>query len=248
MGNMVFAQSAFDFYEKAHYALAEGNYNDAFTNFKRSADMGFGAAMYDLAICYEYGEGTSINYELARQYLYKAATGKDPWSPAFTALGRFYLLGIGVDKNPKEAISWWEKGAETFPNDKNLKGGAECMYNLGLIYNNGDDVPQDIKKAVYWYQKAANLGLPIAAQGLGKRYLLGEGVEQNSVEAVKWFRIAAEADVQECALSQFIIGMCYLDGTGNVPIDKKEALMWLKKAATKGFTDANIKIVELEGK
>lgn len=251
IGQMNFAQtnvSAMDYYAKGHMQLQAGDLTAAFNSFKIAADMGLEIAMYDLACCYEMGEGTPIDFKQALQYLHKAATGNAPHSPAFAALGRFYLLGLGVKKDPNEAIKWWKKGAEMFPNDTNPMGGGECMYNLGLIYNNGIDVPQDLAQAIFWYRKAATLGLPVAAQALGKRYLLGEGVEQNEVEAVKWFRIAAEADKPECSLSQYLLGWCYLEGTGNTPIDKKQALIWFKKAANNGYTDAYIKIVELEEK
>lgn len=251
IGQMNFAQtnvSAMDYYAEGHMQLQNGNLNAAFKNFKIAADMGLKEAMYDLACCYESGEGTSVDFNQAQKYYYKAATGNEPHSPAFTALGRLYLLGKGVEQNTKEAITWWKRGAETFPNDRNLMGGAECMYNLGLTYSNGIYVPQDFTQAIHWYRKAANLGLPVAAQALGKRYLLGQGVEKNETKAMKWFRIAAEADTEECAVSQFILGMFYLEGTENTPIDKKQALIWFKKAANHGYTDAYIMIIKLEEK
>ena len=46
---------------------------------------------------------------------------------------------------------------------KNLKakaerGDAEAQYRLGHCYSDGDVVPKDEKKAVFWFRKAANQG------------------------------------------------------------------------------------------
>ena len=35
------------------------------------------------------------------------------------------------------------------------QGDAEAQFNLGLMYTNGDGVPQDYQEAVSWYRKAA---------------------------------------------------------------------------------------------
>ena len=38
-----------------------------------------------------------------------------------------------------------------------------AQYNLGLMYDNGDGVPEDNEKAVKWYRLAAERGV-VAAQ------------------------------------------------------------------------------------
>ena len=48
------------------------------------------------------------------------------------------------------------------------KGNALAQYNLGVMYANGQGMPQDYTAAVKWYQTAAEQGLagtPIALQG-----------------------------------------------------------------------------------
>ena len=37
-------------------------------------------------------------------------------------------------------------------------GSAQAQYNLGLMYDNGEGVPEDDGEAVKWYRKAAEQG------------------------------------------------------------------------------------------
>jgi TPR repeat protein len=38
---------------------------------------------------------------------------------------------------------------------------ASAQYNLGVMYENGQGVPQDYKTAVKWYRLAAEQGMPL---------------------------------------------------------------------------------------
>ena len=59
------------------------------------------------------------------------------------------------------------------------KGHADAQYELGKMYETGDDIPQDYKQAVYWYTKASDQGHPQAQYRLGYMYKQGQGVEQD---------------------------------------------------------------------
>ena len=75
----------------------------------------------------------------------------------------------------------------------------QAQYNLGLMYDNGQGVPQDYKQAVKWYTKAAEQGDANAQYSLGYMYANGQGVPQDYKQAVMWFTKAAEqgdADAQ----------------------------------------------------
>ena len=71
------------------------------------------------------------------------------------------------------------------------QGDARAQYNLGVMYANGDGVPQDQAEAVRWYRLAAEQGHASAQFNLGARYYNGEGVPANNVTAHMWFNIAA---------------------------------------------------------
>ena len=46
------------------------------------------------------------------------------------------------------------------------KGYAPTQYDLGVCYEKGEGVPQDIKKAMRWYRKAAQQGEELAIKAV----------------------------------------------------------------------------------
>ena len=47
------------------------------------------------------------------------------------------------------------------------RGVSTAQFNLGVIYDNGEGVPQDYAEAVKWYRKAAEQGDAAAQSNLG---------------------------------------------------------------------------------
>lgn len=76
-------------------------------------------------------------------------------------------------------------------------GDPQAQYNLGVMYDIGQGVPQDYTEAAKWYTKAAEQGHADAQLKLGVMYAKGRGVPQDYAEAAKWFTSVAE---QECEL------------------------------------------------
>ena len=109
------------------------------------------------------------------------------------------------------------------------KGLPEAQFNLGLMYNNGQGVPQDYAEAVTWYRKAAEKGFAEAQYNLGTMCYRGQGVPQNYPEAVTWYSKAAE---QGNAKGQYSLGMMFYRGRG-VPKDYVLAHMWLNLATSR---------------
>jgi TPR repeat protein len=70
------------------------------------------------------------------------------------------------------------------------EGDSAAQYNLGVMYDTGQGVPQDYTEAVKWYRKAALQGDSGSQVNLGVMYLLGHGVLQDYVQAHMWFNIA----------------------------------------------------------
>ncbi len=71
------------------------------------------------------------------------------------------------------------------------QGDAYAQNNLGLMYYEGEGVPQDDKTAVKWYTLAAEQGIADAQNNLGVMYGTGQGVIQDNVYAHMWGNIAA---------------------------------------------------------
>jgi TPR repeat protein len=88
-----------------------------------------------------------------------------------------------------------------------------------------------LKKAIYWYEKAANNGNTIIAmQNLGNCYLYGEGVEKNYNKAFELFKQSAEGGYSGGMTS---LGYCYDKGIG-IKIDKQKAFELYQKSADLG--------------
>ena len=67
-------------------------------------------------------------------------------STAQYQVGWYYA---NVDKDYSQAIDWLKKSAEEY---------APAQYYLGWCYYHGKGVSKDLKKAAYWYKKAAQSG------------------------------------------------------------------------------------------
>ena len=108
------------------------------------------------------------------------------------------------------------------------QGDAEAQSTLGVMYRNGESVPQDYAEAVRWYRLAADQGYADAQHNAGLMYANGQGVRQDDAEAVRWYRLAAD---QGHVSAQFDLGTRYSSGGRGVSQDDVEAHMWFNLAA-----------------
>lgn len=110
------------------------------------------------------------------------------------------------------------------------KGNATAQVALGLMYANGEGVPQDYTEAMRWYRKAADQGDDLAQFSIGEMYANGHGVPQNYAEALRRYLKAAD---QGNIAAQFSIGEMYFGGKG-VQQNYAEAIQWYRKVAERG--------------
>jgi len=88
----------------------------------------------------------------------KRVDAEDPEAMAF--LGTHYLFGsLGVQKDVKRSMELWTEAAEL--------GSMDAHYELGCLFDNGKEVPQDETKAVRHWEKAAMLGHVLSRFNLG---------------------------------------------------------------------------------
>ena len=85
--------------------------------------------------------------------------------------------------NYKEAITLFKPLA--------LQGDVDAQTNLGVMYANGQGVPQHDVEAVKWYKLAAEQGYAMAQFNLGSMYYIGLGVTQDYIKAYMWNNLAA---------------------------------------------------------
>ena len=88
------------------------------------------------------------NYPKAFQAFKKAADQGN--ADAQLNLGISYATGIGVLKDPKQAVAWYQKAAD--------QGNAKAQYNLGISYANGEGVLKDMQMSKHWIKKANDGG------------------------------------------------------------------------------------------
>ena len=65
------------------------------------------------------------------------------------------------------------------------QGDALAQFNLGVMYDNGEGVPQDYVEVLKWNRKAAERGNASAQFKLGVMYDNEEGVAQDDAEVLK---------------------------------------------------------------
>lgn len=117
-----------------------------------------------------------------------------------------------------------------------------CMAqtNIGRMYREGKGVPQNNKKAVYWYRKAAEQGDAAAQVWLGALYAKGvEGVPVNHHESFEWYSKAAE---QGYAEAQYNLGCSH---EWELQEEHNKAVEWYSKAAVQGHADAQYSLGRL---
>jgi len=177
-------------------------------------------------------------------------------------LGKAYMFGAGVQKDPSKAVAWFRKAAE--------QGHGEAQFALGAAYLVGDGVSQDAGEAERWLIKAIEQGKTAAwsylshireALGdhagalawtrrgaeegdaaaqfdMGQRLRQGQGVPQDNAQATEWFRKAAN---QGHTAAQYNLGVMYASGRG-VSQDQARAIEWFRKAADQGYASAQFSL------
>ena len=89
-------------------------------------------------------------------------------------LGMMFESGQGVLQNFDEAIKWYQlaasqgliKAQEKLNLLVSKAAAAQVNFGLGVAFENGQGVPQDIMEAIRWYQLSADQGLIKAQEKL----------------------------------------------------------------------------------
>ena len=109
-------------------------------------------------------------------------------------------------------------------------GDADAQYNLGILHDTGQGVPQDYREAARWYGMAGDQNHASALYNLGLLHFEGKGVARDEVKAIELYRRAARHGDAD-ALSS--IGYMFLHGIG-VEEDQLEGMAFFLLAAERG--------------
>lgn len=140
-----------------------------------------------------------------------------------------------------------ETVTETYPyvsNDKSYKEGlvfkqydknkANDQVTIGTRYLNGDGFTKDYKKAVEWYEKAANQNNSRGQYCLGYCYQNGLGVAQDLAKAASLYEKSTSQGDKDAMAA---LSKMYLNGNG-VSKDLSKALHWQEILAFDGDKEA----------
>ena len=192
----------------------------------------------------------------ARIYRHLAERGN---APAQDALGRMYEKGEGVAQDKAEAARWFQMADAERSGFKayNSSDFATAMrifrplaehgqilaeYTIGLMYANGQGVPQDYAEALKWHRKAAEQGEPKAQFSVGVMYFKGLGTAKDPAEAFKWYLRAAN---QGEPTAQYNVAAMYAKGEV-VARDPLTALMFYTLAMVHNVKGAGPAKAQLE--
>jgi len=256
--------------------------------FETAAQLGHGQAQLAVAKLLE----AELNFQQALLGYQRLATLGEP--EACAALGRFYWLGQGTSKDDFLALTWTLRAAETGQSQAFMNlgqwfsgepqriiqsclikaaqaGSAEAQCAMGLIYSEGQDMPNEMMQARDWFLEAAELGDAKAQWNLALMLISGsQGVKKDLKQAfvlcqkaalqgfvpaqaslgILYARMkkpdkAAEwwqvAAGQGDPEAQFNLANAYSKGQG-ITQDAALAADWLTKAAEQGVTSAQAKL------
>jgi len=84
------------------------------------------------------------------------------------------------------------------------QGNDKAQFTLGLMFNDGQGVPQDYEEAIKWFRLAAEQENHKAQLSLGLSYKDGKGVIKDLEEAMKLVTLAADGGIP---LAQYYLGL-----------------------------------------
>ncbi|AVG46784.1 Sel1-like repeat-containing [Acanthamoeba polyphaga mimivirus] len=156
----LFEQAACQNLSSAEYCLGRlyenqcpSNYILAFKYYQQAANQNHIYAQYCLAICYNYGQGISLDYQMAIYWLTLGIN--QGLNSAKIELADMYVKGLGVKKNYHKAFellnsSIYDDGTDDFDD-------FNAMSKLASMYKYGRGVEKDINRAIYLYLKSKKL-------------------------------------------------------------------------------------------
>jgi len=133
-------------------------------------------------------------------------------------MGAVFILLAGCGNHSQRDAAGYQEGVDAYAKGnfavalekfKPLAegGNMQAQFNLGVMYRQGQGVPQDDKQAVDWWSKAAEQGHVEAQDNLGLRYARGQGVAQDWEQADKWFTISAASGNETALKNKKVVEM-----------------------------------------
>ena len=231
-------------------------YDQAFILFSQAANAGSPEAQLHMGKCLQRGRGTAPDLTKGASWILKAA--EQGLQQAQMYAGFLYLKGMGVPVDPNIADKFFEQADRTGSAETELQIGhlchsaghyqrekhwyekaaerdcADAYYFLGILYQNGQGVERDLKKAIDQFLRASERGSAGADERIGWFFHKGYVMARSDADALVWFRRAASHNHK---LGEYDMGLCYEYGWG-VERNLKEAANWYERSFHHGYRKA----------
>jgi len=194
----------------------------------RAESAGSRAATEQLVVFQAYGEGMARDAAAAMARLEAAEPGSGP--SALVTEGDLRLKAGIPAIDVAGALEAWTKAAD--------QGRIDAMIRLGDFYLNGFFARQERKKALAYYQAAANTGDLYGRLALAKAQLTQDGTAEDGLRQLE---ALAENGFDEAGVT---IANAHLRGTG-VPKNVEVGLRRLESMAETGSILARLRLVEI---
>ncbi len=208
-------------------AKAQENFPAALREFRKSADAGDARGMFNLAKMYLYGEGVPKDREVYADWIRRAA--EDGFAEAENSMGWIYTHWRD---RPVVGFQWYLRAA--------AQGNVDSLSNVAYGYEHGFGVDANGAKAIEFYTRAVDAGLPTAGYQIGVMHYSGEVVPKDFAKAAEYFKRGA---AQEHAKSEFFLSHLYYHGEG-VETDFDAYEDYRRRSARHGYIRAQLELGE----
>src|SRR5438270_1286919 len=221
--------------------------------FHKSAEQGNALAENSLGVMYALGRGVTRDREEAVRWYKKAA--KQGSAEGIYNVAISHYNGEGAEANVSMACTWMmvaqrrgdTQAAEALKQIEEQMNNRldRCKFDLAVLYEQGNEIPQDLPSAVDLYMEAAhqdhkqNIFADSAQYKLCQLYIAGKGVPQDYAQAKAWCKKTNNP------FANVVLGRMAEKGLGG---DKnlKEALEFHRKAAAFGVPDGYMESARLQ--
>jgi TPR repeat protein len=133
------------------------NLPEAIRWYRAAADQNHAEAMYNIGRLYEDGEGVAKDDKEAFQWFMRAA-GQNHEDALYVVASAYEHGECGVARDQHEAAKFYRLAA--------IQGNVQAHFNLGILYCQGEGVPQSFVEAKKLFEVAAAQGFGCAVASL----------------------------------------------------------------------------------
>ncbi len=147
---------------------------------KKEAVSGDRIAQHFYGVALAGAEKGKGRYDKAAK-VFTESVDKD-WLPAHSALADLYLVGMGVEQDPKKALELLVNAAK--------EGNVDAEYKLGFLLHRDESSPENQRRGFESVRNAALKGHRQAQRLLSLMLANGVGTTRRLTEALAWANIA----------------------------------------------------------